>query len=175
MQRSALIFATAASLVFAAAAVAQVPRGLERSGAAGEASSDTQSVSVLSARHYQDGVEALQAKNFAVAEGIFDEFLRINPTHPDGNLMMGTTEMSLNKWNEAKKYLEIAVKKAPKNPDPKSRLAVTLVKLGDLEGALKLRADLVKMDKDCKGTCRSAQYIVGGIAMIDGAMPPKQP
>jgi|SRR6185295_548212 len=174
MKRSALIFA-AATLVFTSAAVAQVPRGLERSGAAAEASSSSQTVSVMSARRYQDGVDALQAKNFAVAEGIFDEFLRTNPTHADANLMMGTVKMSLSKWDDAKKYLEIAVKKAPKNPDPKARLGVTLIKLGDTAGAMKLRDELVKMDKACKGTCRSAQYITADIAMIDGAMPPKQP
>ena len=172
---SGLVIGLAAALFVAGAAGAQVPRGLERSGAAAEASSASQGMSAMSARRYQDGVDALQAKNFAVAEGIFDEFLRTNPTHADANLMMGTVKMSLGKWDEAKKYLEIAVKKAPKNPDAKARLGVTLIKLGDVDGATKLRDELVKMDKACKGTCRNAQYIAADIAMIDGAMPPKQP
>jgi hypothetical protein len=29
------------------------------------------------------------------------------------------------------------------------------------------------MDKDCKGKCRNAAWIASGLAMIDGAMPPK--
>jgi predicted Zn-dependent protease len=164
---SALILATAFA---AGAAGAQVPRGFTPQGADQQRLENNTS---LSSKLYQDGVDAIRAKNFNVAEGIFEEVLRQNPTHPEGNLMMGTTKMSLGKWEEAKKYLEIAVRKSPKNPDPKSRLAVTLIKLGDMEGAMKQRADLEKMDKDCKGKCRNAEWIAGGLAMIDGAMPPK--
>jgi Tfp pilus assembly protein PilF len=154
---------------------AQVPRGLERSGANAEASASRQSIDVVSANRFQTGVEALQAKNFQVAEGIFEDVLRQNPNHPEGNLMMGTAKMSLGKWEEAKKYLEIATRKDKKNPDPKSRLAVTLIKLGDMEGAMQQRAELEKMSKDCKGKCRNAEWIAAGLAMVEGAMPPKQP
>jgi predicted Zn-dependent protease len=127
------------------------------------------------ANYFQQGVEALNAGNFEVAEGIFEEVLRASPTNPQANLMMGSTKMSINKWEEAKKYLEIAVRKDPKSPDPKSRLGVTLIKLGDIPGAMEQRAALEKMDKACKGKCRNAEWIASGIAMIDGAMPPKQP
>jgi tetratricopeptide (TPR) repeat protein len=161
----------AAGIVFAGAANAQVPRGLERSGAGAEASMAQQGLDAVSDKFYRDGVAAMQARNFQVAEGIFDEVLRRNPTHAEGNLMMGTTKMSLGKWEEAKEYLEVAVKKNPKSPDPKSRLGVTLIKLGDIDGAMKQRADIEKMDKDCKGKCRNAEWIAGGLAMIDGAMP----
>jgi predicted Zn-dependent protease len=164
---SALILATAFIAGFASA---QVPRGFTPQGADQQRLENTRS---LSAKLYDDGVDAIRAKNFNVAEGIFAEVLRQNPTHPEGNLMMGTTKMSLGKWEEAKKYLEIAVRKDPKNPDPKSRLAVTLIKLGDTEGAMKQRADLEKMNQDCKGKCRNAEWIAGGLAMVDGAMPPK--
>jgi TolA-binding protein len=160
----------AAVLVLAGAASAQVPRGFTPQ------SSDQQRLennNTVSARRYQSGVEALQAKNFVVAEGIFDEFLRNNPTHPEANLLMGTTKMSLGKWDDAKKYLEIAVKKAPKNPDPKSRLAVTLIKLGDIDGAMAQRTELEKMNQDCKGKCRNAEWITNGLAMIDASLPTK--
>jgi Tfp pilus assembly protein PilF len=170
---SGLIAAGAAALVLAGAASAQVPRGLERSGPGAEASSSAQGMSAMSARRFQTGVEAMQAKNFAIAEGIFDEFLRTNPTHAEANLLMGTTKMSLGKWDDAKKYLEIAVRKAPKNPDPKSRLGVTLIKLGDVDGAMQQRAELEKMNADCKGKCRNADWITQGLAMIDAALPAK--
>jgi uncharacterized protein HemY len=87
--------------------------------------------------------------------------------------MLGVTKMSMEKWEEAKKYLEIAVRKNAKAPDPKSRLGVTLAKLGDVNGAMEQRAALEKMDKDCKGKCRNAEWIANGIAMIDAALPPK--
>jgi len=159
-----------AAALLSAAAHAQVPRGFTPQGADQQR---LESNTSLSAKHYNDGVQAIQAKNFQVAEGIFDEILRQNPNHADANFMMGVTKMSLNKWEDAKKFLEVAVRKSPKEPDPKSRLAITLIKLGDVDGAMKQRADLEKMDKDCKGKCRNAQWIAGGLAMIDGALPPK--
>jgi hypothetical protein len=38
---------------------------------------------------------------------------------------------------------------------------------------MKQRADLEKMSKDCKGTCRKADWIANGLAMIDASLPPK--
>ena len=166
---SAFITATLA-LAFAGAAGAQVPRGFTPQGADAQRLEGNKS---LSAAHYQTGVEAVQAKNSQVAEGIFEDILRGNPNHADANFMMGVTKMSLNKWDDAKKYLEIAVRKSPKEPDPKSRLGVTLIKLGDIDGAMAQRAALEKMSQDCKGKCRKADWIASGIAMIDASLPPK--
>jgi len=163
---SALLLAA----TLAAAANAQVPRGFTQQ------STDQQrleSNNAVSARRYQSGVEALQAKNYQVAEGIFQEVLLENPNLADANFMMGVTKMSMGKWEDAKKFLEIAVRKSPKEPDPKSRLGVTLIKLGDIDGALQQRADLEKMNRDCKGKCRNADWIAGGLAMIDAALPTK--
>jgi tetratricopeptide (TPR) repeat protein len=161
-----------AAAFIAHAASAQVPRGFTPQGADQQRLENNTS---LSSKRYQDGVAAIKAKNFQVAEGIFDEYLRQNPTHPEGNLMMGTTKMSLGKWEEAKKYLDVAARKDKKNPDPKSRLAVTLIKLGDMEGAMQQRAELEKMSQDCKGKCRNAAYIAAGLAMIDSALPKPTP
>jgi TolA-binding protein len=121
--------------------------------------------------YFDQGMQALQAKNYPLAEGIFEDVLRQNRNHADANFLMGVTKMGLEKWDEAKKYLEIAVRKSPKKPDPKSRLGVTLIKLGDIEGAKKQREELVRLQTACKGDCRDGQYINDGIAMIDGALP----
>jgi len=126
-----------------------------------------------STKRLNDGIEALRAKNFLVAESAFEDVLRHNKTNPDANFMMGVTKMSMGKWEDAKTYLEIAVRKNPKGPDPKSRLAVTYIKLGDLDGAKKQRTELAKLDAACKGACRDAKWIADGIAMVDAAMPAK--
>lgn len=170
MGRIATLFASAALFALAGAAQAQVPRGFTPQGADAQRLEGNKG---LSAAHYNSGVQAVQSKNFAVAEGIFNDILRQNPNHADANFMMGITKMSLNKWDDAKKYLEVAVKKSPKEPDPKSRLAVTLIKLGDIDGAMEQRAALEKMDKDCKGKCRKAEWIANGLALVDSALPPK--
>jgi len=154
----------------AAPGLAQVPRGYTPvSPEVRERAAES------SAWRLQTGVEALQAKNFVVAETVFEEVLKRDNRNPSVNFMMGVTKMSLEKWPEARRYLEIAVKGDPKNPDPKSRLAVTLIKLGEMDAAMDQRAALVKMSEACKGQCRLADYISGGIAMIDSARPPSPP
>jgi TolA-binding protein len=136
-------------LVCADAGGRQVPRGFRRRA---PTSKGWRTQAQL--QGYQDGVDALQAKNFQVAEGIFDEILRQNPNHADANFMMGVTKMSLEKWDDARKFLEVAVRKSPKEPDPRSRLGVTLIKLGDIPAAWSsgLRS---KMNTDCKGKCNA--------------------
>ena len=124
---------------------------------------------------YQSGLNAIMAKDFESAENIFEEILRQKIGDADASFYAGVAEMSLSKWEEAKAHLEVAAKKKPKEPDPKSRLGVTLAKLGDTAGAMEQRNALEKMNKDCKGTCKNAQFIASGIAMIDGVLPPKQP
>lgn len=164
-----LLTALALAAFVVAPVFAQVPRGFTPQ------LSDQQKLennAALSAKRYDDGVAALKAKNFAVAEGIFDEVLRENANHAEANFMMGVAKMSLGKWEDAKTYLRIAVKKKPKDPDPKSRLGVVLVRLGDTAGAKEQRDALVKMQKDCQSGCRNAEFIANGIAMIDGATGP---
>ena len=170
MGRISTLLASAALVALVGPSHAQVPRGFTPQSADSQRLESNRSVS---AAHFQSGVDAVQAKNFQVAEGIFEEVLRQNPNHADANFMMGVTKMSLSKWDDAKKYLEIAVKKSPKEPDPKSRLAVTLIKLGDIDGAMQQRAALEKLNQDCKGKCRNAQWIANGLAMVDAALPPK--
>jgi TolA-binding protein len=116
------------------------------------------------------GVVALKDQDFTEAEEIFANFLRYKQNSADANFYMGVAKMNLGKWEDAKPYLEIAVRKKPKHPDPKSRLGVTYAKLGDTAGANAQRADLVKMNDACKGACRLSPYIMSGIQMIDEAL-----
>ena len=118
----------------------------------------------------REAMATMQAKNYEMAERKFLEVLQEKPNEPRANLMLGVTEMALSKWAEAKIYLTKAVEVSPREPDPKSRLAVTLIKLGDLNGAAKQRADLAAMDAACKGKCLNANWITDGLNMIDGAM-----
>jgi TolA-binding protein len=155
-----------AAIILSGLASAQVPKGLDplTEGQRNLAADSTDN------HRFQDGIAALQAKNFPVAEAVFADVLLRDQNNADANFYMGVTKMSLGKWEEAKKYLEIAAKKTPKNPDPKSRLGVTYAKLGDTEGANGQRAELAKMSEACKGACKLAPYIMDGIQMIDSAL-----
>jgi Flp pilus assembly protein TadD len=118
----------------------------------------------------REGMDAMQAGNYTLAESRLVEFLKAQPKHPRGNFMLGVAEMQLGKWPEAKTYLEMAVQTSPREPDPKGRLGITLAKLGDAAGAAKQREELGKMDKSCKGACANAKWIASNIAQLDAAI-----
>ena len=168
MRAGTIAVLLALTLGLAAAATAQVPRGFTPQGADQQRLENNRD---LSSAQFDNGVRALQAKNYVVAEGVFRDVLRQDRNHPDANFLMGVTQMGLEQWDEAKKYLEIATRKSPRKPDPKSRLGIALIKLGDIEGAKQQREELVKLQAACKGNCRDGQYIDDGIAMIDAALP----
>jgi Tfp pilus assembly protein PilF len=156
-------------ILFAGAAIAQVPRGM------GPLTADQQGLAQNgdnSSRRIEEATVAIQSKNYSVADGLLEDALRHDPRNAHANFLMGIAKMGLEKWSDAKMYLEIAVKKSPKDPDPKSRLAVTLIKLGDIDGAMAQRSELAKMSDTCKGACRNAQWIASGLSMIDAALLP---
>jgi TolA-binding protein len=179
MRTTSLPILLAASAAFAFAAHAQAPPP-----ATPAPSSDLPIVSqppetawdswrgkdLIVANPIRDGVDALKNQDFAEAEKNFAKVLRYKPASADANFYMGVTGMNLGKWEDARKHLEIAVRKKPKHPDPKSRLGVTYAWLGDTAGANAQRAELVKMADACKGDCRLSPYITSGIQMIDEAL-----
>jgi len=120
--------------------------------------------------------DALEAGDIARAEAAFIKAVRRNPFDPAAHFYLGATRMDLGNSEGARQHLELAAKKMPRHPDPKSRLGVTYAKLGDVMGANAQRAALVKLSDSCNGVCRLAPYIARGIAMIDDALasPPDQ-
>jgi tetratricopeptide (TPR) repeat protein len=116
------------------------------------------------------GVEALQTKNYLVAEKTFGDLLHRNPTTTDANFLMGLAKLGLENWVEAKQFLELAVKQEPGRPEPKARLGLTYVKLNDIDGAMKQRAELASMDGHCKSACGDAARIADGLTLLDQAL-----
>jgi predicted Zn-dependent protease len=155
-----------ASLALAGAAAAQARGSSANNGPGSLSASNPYGINAT----LREAMDTMQAGNYPMAERKFLEVLEEKPNEPRANFMLGVTEMALMKWEEAKKYLTKAVAISPREPDPKSRLGVTLVKLGDLDGAARQRADLARMDKACKGKCLNAKWITDGLAMIDSEM-----
>jgi hypothetical protein len=122
---------------------------------------------------HQNGVEALENKLYPVAEKIFGDLLLRDPTTLDANFLMGLSKIGLEKWAEAKAFLEIAVKQEPKRPEPKTRLGLMYIKLGDPAAAVRQRAELANLDKDCKKVCADSFWIADGLASLDQALAPK--
>ena len=165
----------AAGLIFASSASAQKAGG---SGSPSSFSGGGNSAMPTIGRddtgkRYNQGVEALQAQNFKLAEQAFRDVLQEDSANAAANFMMGITQVSLDNLPEARKYLELAAKENVKAPDPKGRLGWVQIKLGDIPAALKQREELVKLDKACKQACPSAKAIAAGLLMIDTALPQK--
>jgi Flp pilus assembly protein TadD len=120
----------------------------------------------------QQGLAALQAKDFATAESAFSEVLRRNPSAIGASFMLGLSKIGLEKWEEAKTALERAVVDEPNRPEPKTRLGLTYVMLQDLAGARRQRDALVMLDADCESACADAAWIKDGLAALDQALAP---
>ena len=116
------------------------------------------------------GIEALQNQNYPAAEKAFSDLLARVPTNSDANYLMGLAKLGRQNWGEHKPFLEIAVKEEPKRPEPKVRLGVTYVRLNDIDAAKRQRAELVKIDRKCKGACGDAAAIADGLALLDKAL-----
>jgi Flp pilus assembly protein TadD len=112
------------------------------------------------------GLEALQAQNFALAEKSFGSLLEKNPTTNDANYLMGITQLGLQKWLEASQYLQLAVRSEPDRPEPKGRLAVAYIMIGNVDSAREQRTILSDMAGRCSG-CADAKKINDNVAMID--------
>lgn len=112
------------------------------------------------------GLEALQEQNFAAAEQNFTKLLSFDPTTSDASYLMGLAQMGLNKWPEAKLSLEAAVKSEPKRPEPKARLGVALVMLGDINAAADQHDALSAMANSCQ-RCPEAKTIADNLLMLD--------
>lgn len=114
----------------------------------------------------KEGLEALQAQDFTLAEKKFTELLSFDPTTSDASYLMGITQIGLKKWPEAKQYLEVAIKNEPKRPEPKLRLGIAALMTGDIDTAKAQRADLADLSSKC-GSCADAKKITDNIATLD--------
>lgn len=112
------------------------------------------------------GLAALQAQDFALAEKNFAELLSFEPTTSDAHFLMGLAKLGLEKWLEAKVSLEAAVQDEPKRPEPKARLGVAHVMLGDINSAADQHDALSKMARDCQ-RCPDAKAIADNLTMLD--------
>lgn len=122
----------------------------------------------------QRALAALQARNYTEAETTLGEVLARSRMAPGANFLMGLTKIGLEKWDEARTYLELAVLDEPQRPEPKTRLGITYIKLNDADGARQQREALVTLDAACQHACTDATWIAEGIALIDQAMASEQ-
>jgi tetratricopeptide (TPR) repeat protein len=122
------------------------------------------------AKLHREAVAALQAQDFASAEIKLRELLQFKPSTPDANFLMGLAKTGLEKWPEARGFLEIAVEVEPKRPEPKTRLGLIYAKFDRPDAAKEQRDALAALDAECRNTCADATWIADGIKAIDQAL-----
>lgn len=120
------------------------------------------------------GLDALQAKDFSGASKAFGKLLTEDPDNPDLNFLMGLAEIGQSRWQAAKGHLETAVMLKPARPEPKTRLGLTYIDLGDIASAQRMRAQLADLDAACKGACADAVWITDGLYLLDRALAAKK-
>jgi hypothetical protein len=118
----------------------------------------------------QQGIAALQAKDFAGAETAFTEILRRNPAATGASFLLGLSQIGQEKWDAAKVSLERAVVDEPKRPEPKTRLGLTYVMLKDSDNARLQRDALATLDAQCMESCKDAVWIKDGLTALDQAL-----
>jgi hypothetical protein len=120
---------------------------------------------------YQRAVAALQAQDFAAAELALAELGRSQARAPaDANFLMGLAKIGLEKWDEARAALEVAVKDQPTRPEPKTRLALAYLKLANNAAAKEQRVALASLEAACNKTCKDATWIADGLKLVDQAL-----
>jgi Flp pilus assembly protein TadD len=120
---------------------------------------------------YDEGIHALDAQNFEVAEADFRQVLQESPTDVFSLMMLGILEVARQDYPDAKKHFELSAKLKPHAPDPLGRLGWVNAKMGNIAAAKRARADLADMNRSCQRLhCLNADAIANGILMIDSVM-----
>lgn len=104
------------------------------------------------ARAYQDGVEALKAKDYKTAEEKFGEVLSVAPKNAEANYYMALAKSGLGKPKQAARYLERAIKERGNFVEAREKLALISIELDDAEGALGQLAAIEALKAECDAT-----------------------
>lgn len=124
---------------------------------------------VGAAARFNQGVDALAAKNYAEADAAFGDVLVQKPDDWEAAYMRGQAQAAMNNHAGAKASFENAIKLQPGLVDAKARLAVAEKKLGNADAAAAIRASIAASQEKCAGTCAGAKPLADAIAMIDAA------
>ncbi len=119
---------------------------------------------------HQEAITALQAQDYPKAEVALREMLQRNKPTPDANFLMGLTKTGLEKWDEARGFLELAVVSEPRRPEPKTRLGLIYAKFDRMDAAKQQREALAALSFACGDTCPDATWIADGLHTLDQAL-----
>ncbi|MEK7266757.1 MAG: tetratricopeptide repeat protein [Pseudomonadota bacterium] len=170
MNKAAIIVLTTLAALSAPAAHAA-----GSGGASGLPSSSRPAVDPAAA--YQEGVEALKAKDYKQAEKKFGDVLSVAPANPEANYFMALAKIGNGKQKNAVRYLEKAIKERANFVEAREKLALVSIELGDADAARAQLTAIEGLKAECAaaGDCEGAYNarVDTAISRINEALAPK--
>ncbi len=158
------------------AAVAAAPAFAAGSGG-GAGLPSTSGPRVDPAKAYQEGIEALQAKDYKTAEKRFGDVLSVAPKNAEANYYMALAKSGLGKPKQSVRYLERAIKERPNFVEAREKLALVSIELGEPDEARAQLAAIEGLKTECaaEGVCDEPfkARIETAIARVTEALKPK--
>lgn len=160
------------------AATLAAPPSFAAPGGGGGGLPSTSGARVDPAKAYQEGVEALKAKDYKTAEKRFADVLSVAPENPEANYYMALAKSGLGKPKQAARYLERAIDARPSFVEAREKLALISAGQGDDEEARAQRAAIEALKAECaadEAACDPAfeERIDAALARIGEALRPK--
>lgn len=144
-------------------------------GASGLPSSSRPAVDPAAA--YQEGVEALKAKDYKKAEKKFGDVLSVAPSNPEANYYMALAKIGNGKPKNSIRYLEKAIKERSNFVEAREKLALVSIELGDVDTAREQLAAIEELKSACAATgdCEDAfnARVDTAITRVNEALAPK--
>ena len=129
------------------------------------------------AKAFQEGVEALQAKDYRTAEKRFGDVLSVAPKNPEANYYMALAKTGLGKPKQSVRYLERAIKERPNFVEAREKLALVSVELDNPDEARAQLAAIEGLKAECAvdGACDEAfkARVDVAITRVSEALRPK--
>lgn len=129
------------------------------------------------AKAYQEGIEALQAKDYKTAEKRFGDVLSVAPKNAEANYYMALAKTGLEKPKQAVRYLERAIKERPNFVEAREKLALVSIDLGEPDAARAQLAAIEGLKAECAvdGACDEPfkARVDVAIARVTEALRPK--
>jgi tetratricopeptide (TPR) repeat protein len=110
------------------------------------------------AKAFEEGVAALKAKDYKLAEKKFADVLSVAPKHPEANYYMALAKSGQGEAKKSIRYLERAIKERPNFVEAREKLALVSIELGDPEAAKVQMAAIESIKTECEseGACDEA-------------------
>lgn len=129
---------------------------------------------------YEDAVEYLNKGQFTEAERKFETMIGVQSKFPPKlvpmiNYLMGRTKMGLQKYPDAKKYMETAVKLDPEMAAPRGYIGALEYTAGNMDAVKEQLLKLDSMKTQCKSTCAQKADIDNAIKLIMAQRPAAAP